>query len=413
MRVHFLHESVQHMIRRDISDQLSTMAKQFPAVAVVGPRQSGKTTLVKELFPDYAYVTLEDLDFRTIAQQDPRGFFATYAAYPGLIIDEVQEMPDLLSYMQGIIDKAYRPGYFIVTGSQHFLLYEKITQTLAGRIALLTLLPLSVHELQKADLLPPTVDSFLLKGGYPRPYVQPISVSTWCANYISTYVEKDVRKIVQVTDVISFQRLLKLCAARVGNIINYADLARDADISPHTAKAWLSILEASYIITFLPPFYNNFSKRVIKSPKLYFYDTALVCSLLGIKTTEEILLHPLKGALFESFVLSEMFKYIYNRNEVPRLYFWRDMQGHEIDVLIEKMVGVTIPIEIKSTMTMHDDFFKNILTWSKISGQESVTPHAIYAGNENFIRTKGMVYAWHSINKLLDTVLKQKSSDNF
>ncbi|HEV2916935.1 MAG TPA: ATP-binding protein [Candidatus Babeliales bacterium] len=392
------------MIRRDISNSLISLAQQFPVVGLFGPRQSGKTTLVKEIFANYAYVTLEDIDKRRDALEDPRGFFATYASYPGLIIDEVQEAPELLSYIQGIVDQHYRPGYFIVTGSQHFLLYEKITQTLAGRIALLTLLPLSVQELKIANLLPSTIESLLIKGGYPRLYAQPIDVQVWCINYISTYIEKDVRKVLNITDVIAFQRFLKLCVARIGNILNYADLARDAGISPHTVKSWLSILEASYIITLLSPFYNNFNKRVIKSPKLYFYDSALVCSLLGIRTAEELLLHPFKGAIFESFVISEMLKYFYNKNELPRLYFWRDAQGHEIDVLIEKSYGITIPVEIKASMTVHDNFYKGIIDWRSISNQSNVSGYIVYAGNENLIRTKGTIFAWHSIAALLQSL---------
>lgn len=306
------------IISRNITPHLKDLSKQFPVVAVMGPRQSGKTTLVRETFPSHAYVTLEDLDRRSAAKEDPRGFFATYAKRDGLIIDEIQEVPELLSYMQGIVDQGYRPGYFIITGSQHFLLYEKITQTLAGRIVILTLLPLAISELKSAHLLQDDVESLLIKGCYPRLYVQPISPATWCANYISTYVEKDVRQVLQITDVVSFQRFLKLCAARVGNLINYAELARDADLSPHTAKAWLSILEASYIIKLLYPYYKNFNKRVIKSPKLYFYDSSLACSLLGIKTAEELAIHPLKGPLFESLVITEMFKYSYNNGEQPQ-----------------------------------------------------------------------------------------------
>jgi uncharacterized protein len=248
------------IIRRRLTPYLKKLANQFPVVAVMGPRQSGKTTLAKETFPNYAYVTLEDLDRRIAAKEDPRGFLASYANRYGVIIDEIQEVPELLSYMQGIVDQGYRPGYFILTGSQHFLMYEKITQTLAGRIALLTLLPLSVEELRSTHMLLEDLESQLIKGFYPRLYSQPIDVQTWCSNYISTYVEKDVRQVLQISDVVLFQRFLKLCAARVGNVVNYASLARDADISPNTAKAWISILETSFIIKLLSPYYQNFNK---------------------------------------------------------------------------------------------------------------------------------------------------------
>lgn len=392
------------IIKRDITPHLITLSQQFPVVAVMGPRQSGKTTLVKETFPQYAYVTLEDLDKRAAAKDDPRSFFATYSQYIGLIIDEIQEVPELLSYMQGIVDQEYRPGYFIITGSQHFLMYEKITQTLAGRIALLTLLPLSVHELKTANMLPKDAASVLIKGFYPRLYSQPIPVQTWCSNYISTYIEKDVRQVLNISDVIAFQGFLKLCAARIGNMLNYADIARDAGISLNTAKAWISILEASYIIKLLPPYYKNFNKRVIKSPKIYFYDSALVCALLGIRTIEELHTHPLKGPLFESFVISEFFKYSYNQNQQPQIYFWRDVQGHEIDAIIEKTFDQTIPIEIKASMTFSDNFFRGLLDWQNITQQANIPSYAVYGGNENLERKNGRIFAWDSIAKMLQEV---------
>jgi uncharacterized protein len=379
------------IIRRDITTHLQNLARQFPVVAVMGPRQSGKTTLVKETFPDY---------------EDPRAFFATYAQRPGVIIDEIQEAPELLSYMQGIVDQSYRPGFFVITGSQHFLMYEKITQTLAGRIALLTLLPLSVHELQAAKLLPETLEATLLKGFYPRLYVQPFDVQTWYANYISTYVEKDVRQTLHISDVLSFQRFLKLCAARTGMLVNYASLARDADISPNTAKAWLSILESSYIIKLLAPYHRNFNKRVIKSPKLYFYDPALVCTLLGIRTTEDLMLSTMRGALVETFAISELFKYSYNNNLPPQIYFWRDAQGHEIDAIIEKSFETTVPIEIKAGMTITPEFFKGLAEWQEITKQPGQDGYVVYGGAESFTRKQGAIVAWHEIDRMLRTIYK-------
>jgi predicted AAA+ superfamily ATPase len=395
------------MIRRDIQDHLLSLATQFPAVAVMGPRQSGKTTLVKQVFLEYAYVTLEDIDKKLAAREDPRDFLSLYKNKKGLIIDEVQEVPELLSYMQGIIDQGYRPGFFILTGSQHFLMYEQITQTLAGRIALLTLLPLSVHELNSAHLVSSTCDELLLKGFYPRLYAQNINVRDWCMNYISNYVEKDVRAVLGITDVIAFQRFLKMCAARVGNLINYSDLARDCDISPNTAKAWLSVLETSFIIKLLPPYYKNFNKRVIKTPKLYFYDSALVCALLSIRTVEELSLHPLRGALFESFAISEMFKYSFNNNEQPAIYFWRDVQGHEIDAIIEKSFNVVVPVEIKPRKTIINDFFKGLLDWSSIIEQQDIPSYVIYAGDENMKYKKGHIFPWFAINDLLAEIYKK------
>jgi len=392
-------------INRDIATHLLSLAKQFPAVAVMGPRQSGKTTLVRATFPEYAYVSLENIDFRLMAKEDPRGFLASYTTRTGLIIDEVQEVPELLSYMQGILDEEYRPGFFILTGSQHFLMYEKITQTLAGRVALLTLLPLSVHEFRAANIMPHTLEALLIKGCYPRLYSQPIDVQTWFVNYINTYVEKDVRQVLQVTDLLTFQRFLKLCAARVGNLLNYADLARDCDISPHTAKAWIAVLETSYIIKLVAPYYKNFNKRVIKSPKLYFYDSAIVCSLLGIRTEEELVMHPMRGALFESCIMSELFKYSFNHNQQPHLYFWRDIQGHEIDCIIEKSYTQIVPVEIKSRRTISNDFFKGLIDWQKItSSEEAHQAYVVYGGNEAFQHKQGHIFPWDAIDTMLDEI---------
>jgi predicted AAA+ superfamily ATPase len=348
---------------------------------------------------------MEDLDRRAAAQQDPRGFFASFVNDPGVIIDEIQEVPELFSYMQGVVDEKYRPGFFIVTGSQQFSMHEKITQTLAGRIALLTLLPLSVNELKEAHLLPAQINSLFIKGFYPRVYAQNIEFELWFSNYISTYVEKDVRQVLQIADVVTFQRFLKLVAARVGNLVNYADLARDADISPNTAKAWLSVLEASYIIKLVAPYYKNFNKRVIKSPKLYFYDTALVCALLGIKESD-VPFHPLRGALFESFVVSELFKYNFNHVYQPQLYFWRDVQGHEIDCVIEKSLETVIPVEIKAGMTVTEDFFKGLIDWADITDQKSVSTYVVYGGND-YREYKGIrVFPWNVIAQMLDEVYK-------
>lgn len=392
------------MIKRDILPELLSLAKQFPAVAVMGPRQSGKSTLVKEAFPEYAYVSLEDIDKRAIAKDDPRGFLTSFSQRKGVIIDEVQEVPELFSYMHGIIDQAHRPGFFILTGSQHFLMYEKITQTLAGRIALLTLLPLSVNELKQSNLLADNMEPQLLKGFYPRLYSQEIDVQKWCSSYISTYVEKDVRQVLKITDVLTFQKFLKLCASRVGNLINYAELARDCEISPHTAKEWISVLETSFVIKLVAPYHNNFNKRVTKSPKLYFYDSALICLLLGIKTAEELYMHPIKGAIFESFVMSEIFKYSFNLGERPQIYFWRDVQGHEIDCVIEKSLGHTIPIEIKAGKTIGADFFKGLIDWQTITDQNEVQSYVVYGGNELITHKHGRIFAWNSIEKMLNEI---------
>lgn len=391
-------------IKRKITQHLIDLARQFSVIAVVGPRQSGKTTLVKETFPDYAYVSLEDLDAKLIAHEDPRGFLQAYAHHKGLIIDEAQEVPALFSYMQGVVDKEYRPGFFILTGSQNFLMHEKITQTLAGRIALLTLLPLSTQELSDAHLLPDDYEALMIKGGYPQLYERDIDVRTWCSNYITTYVERDVRQLLNITDLLTFGRFLKLCAARIGNLINYAELARDCDINAHTAKEWMAILEASYIVKLVPPYYRNFSKRLTQHPKLYFYDTSLVCQLLNIRSQDELFNHPLRGALFESFIISEFFKYNYNHNETPQIYFWRDAQGHEIDCIIEKNLITAIPIEIKASKTMSNDFFDGLLDWKKISKQENIESYVVYGGVDSIKREKGHIFSWKNLQQMLKLI---------
>jgi|SRR5579862_2274451 len=391
------------IIRRDITPFLLKVASQYPVVGVMGPRQSGKTTLVRQTFPQYKYVSMEDLDIRTSALEDPRKFLASFTQAQGLIIDEIQEVPALFSYLQGIVDQEYKPGFFIITGSQNFLMHEKITQTLAGRIALLTLLPLAITELHDAGLMPATLETVLHTGLYPRLYAHNLEAQGWFGNYISTYVERDVRQVLHIGDVISFQKFLRLCAARIGNLVNYADLARDCDIAPNTAKAWLSVLEASYIIRLVQPYHRNFNKRIIKSPKLYFYDTGLVCALLGIATAQDLYTHPLRGALFESFVISELYKYHYNQLLTPHLYFWRDVQGHEIDCIIERSMDTLIPIEIKSGMTIHADFFKGLTAWGAITGYTDQHAYVVYAGSQELQRTQGAVIPWFDVRKLVHT----------
>jgi predicted AAA+ superfamily ATPase len=248
-------------------------------------------------------------------------------------------------------------------------------------------LPLSTSELASAGMLASTSEECILKGGYPRLYVQPITIRDWCSNYISTYIEKDVRQVLGITDVVRFQRFLQLCAARIGNLINYSDLARDC-----------------VIIRLVTPYYKNFNKRVIKSPKLYFYDTALACTLLTIRNVEELSLHPIRGALFESFIISEIFKYNFNNNEVPAIYFWRDVQGHEIDVVIEKSFAAIVPIEIKARKTVSDDFFKALSDWEKITNQSECYPYIVYNGTEIMRYKKGHIYPWSAIHEMLKEI---------
>ncbi len=374
-------------------------AQQYPVVAVLGPRQSGKTTLTQQTFPDYDYVSMSDLDSRIQAQQDPRKFFARYESSKGLIVDEMQEVPELFSYMQGVVDRSKKLGFFIITGSSNFLLMKNITQSLAGRIAILELWPLSMQELDAAKLKKYKLEEILWRGMYPRLYVHDVDPSTWYANYITTYVERDVRQLLQVGDIVSFQKFLKLCAARVGNLLNYADLARDCDISPNTAKAWISILQTSFIITLLHPYYKNFSKRVVKTPKLYFNDVGLACRLLDIEDFNELFVHSMRGALFENFVINEFCKSECNLGKKPQLYFWRDVQGHEIDCIIEKSQTILIPVEVKSGMTVQPKFYKELIDWNEITGQ-STLGYIVYAGDQTFEGSHAQIVAWNNIDKI-------------
>lgn len=388
-------------IKREIQPILERMASQFPIVALVGPRQSGKTTLAKMTFPDYTYVTLEDLDRRRIALDDPRQFFAAFGQGVGLIIDEIQHVPDLFSYLQTIVDETYRPGRFIITGSQNFALLESISQSLAGRVTLLTLLPLTVDELRQANLLAPTLEENLIKGFYPRLYAQPIDPEIWLMDYISTYIERDVRQILKIGDIFSFQKFIALCAARIGSILNFSELARDTGVSPNTIKSWFSVLKASYIVYQLAPHYNNYSKRVIQTPKLYFYDTGLVCALLGIQSAQELFAHPMRGNLFESFAITEMFKYRYNMHKKPHLFYWRDTQQHEVDCVFEKRYDTLIPVEIKASMTFNNTLVRGLSQWQQIANIENTTAYLIYAGDTNLSYMHYQVYTWSHIKTVI------------
>jgi uncharacterized protein len=387
------------MIQRDVAKKVISYATKFPAIAILGPRQSGKTTLAKQLFPHYRYVSLEDFTIRLLATQDPKQFLQSIQNEHGVILDEVQNVPTLLSYMQGIIDESEKAGYFIVTGSHNILLNEAISQTLAGRIAIVTLLPLALSELVEQKLVPNTLESILFTGMYPRLYASALTAPEWYPSYIQTYIERDVRQIQQLFDVTLFQRFLKLCAARVGQLINITSLANDCGITFVTARGWLSLLEMSYIIFLLQPYYKNFNKRLTKSPKLYFYDTGILCSLLDIKQEEQLQFHHLRGSIFESFVISELAKSFYNKIERPTLYFWRDHHGTEIDCLIE-LGTVVIPIEIKSGVTFNNDFFHTLSKWDKIT-QTQGKKYVVYAGDQRWDMTKGILLPWRELTDII------------
>jgi uncharacterized protein len=385
------------MIERTLKTALQNAAR-MPVVALTGPRQSGKTTLVRDAFPDHEYVNLEFPDVRARVQEDPRLFLTRDVK--GLILDEIQRAPDLLSYIQGLVDEKKQPGRFILTGSQNLMVQEKVSQSLAGRVSLLNLLPFDIEELTVAGKVPHEPLEMIFKGGYPRLYDENLSPTEWLPSYIQTYIERDLRQIINVKDLGKFQIFLRLCAGRVGQLFNASSLAGEIGVDYKTIQAWLSVLQASYIIFLLYPYHKNFNKRLVKSPKLYFYDSGLVCSLLGIRSPDDLSLYPLKGEIFESFVIAELNKVICHRRLASELYFWRDSSGHEIDVLIDQGTRL-IAVEIKSGMTIHPDFFKNLIFWQSQSGALPDSCRLIYGGTENQMRTHGSLLSWQNLTACL------------
>jgi predicted AAA+ superfamily ATPase len=386
------------MIERRMKAKLEELARKFPVVAILGPRQSGKTTLAKETFPNHTFISLEDYDLRKSAEEDPRRFLSIYEKGEGLVIDEAQHVPELFSYLQTEVDRNATPGRFVLTGSQNFLLNQHISQTLAGRVAFVTLLPLSIGELQESGHLSSSIDGTMFKGGYPRIHAYDIPPSDWYPNYIRTYLERDIRDLAHVRDLGQFQRFVKLCAGRTGQLLNLTDLARDAAISPNTARAWIGMLEASYVIFLLQPHHNNFSKRLVKSPKIYFFDIGLVCSLLEVDDVSQVGTHYLRGALFESFVISELIKCRFNEGRRKNCFFWRDTSGHEVDCLIEKG-GELYPCEIKSGATVRDDFFSGLKFWCRVAGKPEDSGMVIYGGDHPHQRKQGRVLSWRQLEE--------------
>ena len=369
------------MIKRAISGTILDMATKFPVVTLTGPRQSGKSTLLKSCFADYKYVSLEDPDVRQLAENDPRGFLKGCGTK--CIIDEAQRAPDLFSYLQTIVDSNDACGQFILSGSHNFLLMERISQSLAGRTGILKLFPFSVTELRESGNLPSNLDDMLLKGCYPRLYDKAISAKEYFTSYIQTYIERDVRLLRNITDMAAFKRFLKLCAANVGSILNIASLARDAGISVATANSWISILEASFVLLRLPPYYKNFSKRVIKSSKIYFCDTGLLCNLLNIFSREQLQKSDLRGAIFENLVFTEHLKSALFKGEEPQLYFWRDTNQNEVDLLSETDSKLSA-IEIKSGETKNQKFYDGLKKFADIAEIPLSNTRVIYGGHDSY-----------------------------
>ena len=383
------------MIQRQAKEKLKDLSGKFKAIAVIGARQAGKTTLVKQVFKNKKYVSLENPDTRNFALSDPRGFLATYP--DGAILDEVQRTPEIFSYLQEVLDNSKAKGQFILTGSNNFLLQQSISQSLAGRVGYLQLLPFSLAELKKGKVLPATDDELMFKGFYPPVYDQNIPPTDWCPNYIRTYIERDVRQIKNITDLIVFEKFMRLLAGRNSQELNSTALATETGVDVKTIQTWIGILESSYIIYLLKPHFKNFNKTIVKRPKIYFYDTSIVCNLLGIQSVHQLATHPLRGAIFESMVITEMTKNRTNAGIAVNLFYWRDKTGHEIDVIIDK-AGKLVPVEIKSGQTMNTEFLKNLTYWRKLSKVNKA--QLLYGGTENQKRSDGTtIQNWREVMK--------------
>ena len=381
------------MIERTLASKMISLVKKFQLITLTGPRQSGKTTLVKATFPSMPYTSLEDPDIRQIALTDPRGFLSNYPT--GAILDEIQNTPELFSYVQSLVDEN-RQIHFILTGSSNFLLMEKISQTLAGRTAVLYLLPFSLKELKPFDK---SYESLIYNGQYPRIYDRDISPTDFYPSYIQTYVDRDVRLIKNIGDVNSFIQFTQLCAGRIGQPLNYASLANDAGISPNTAKSWISVLESSYLLYRLQPYHRNFNKRLVKSPKLYFYDTGIACSLLGIRDQNQIQSHYMKGSLFENLIINEFIKRNFNRGEFRQPYFWQDNHGKEIDCVLETSEKVTA-VEIKSAKTLATSYFDNLQYWRSLAASLENQEYVVYGGDQSMQTSAGSFISWRDLEQI-------------
>jgi uncharacterized protein len=399
------------MVPRTLTSRLRAAAEQYPVVTLTGPRQSGKTTLVRATFPGHGYVSLEDPELRTLALEDPKGLLGRFRGR--VILDEVQRVPDLFSYIQMAVDEQNVPGQFILTGSQNFLPMQTVSQTLAGRCAVLHLLPFALHELggrppvvlaelgrevpqpphsqQPADLF-----ELLVRGFYPRVHDRDLLAREWLGYYYRTYVERDVRTVTNVGDLETFGRFVRLCAGRCGQLLNLSSLAVDAGVTHTTARRWLSILEASFIVYLLRPHHRNFSKRLIRSPKLYLLDTGLLCYLLRIASADDLRLSPYRGAVFECFAVSELVKNFLHRGAEAPLFFWRDSAGHEVDVIID-FGRLQLPVEVKSAETVRPELLAGIDYWRKLAGSADHPAALVYAGTGSYRHRQVTVCSWEAL----------------
>lgn len=391
-------------VLRTIQDQLERLAAQHPVVTITGPRQSGKTTLSRTTFPEHAYVSLETPSERELASEDPLAFLARFGA-KGAILDEIQRAPELPSYLQGIVDDDPTPGRFVLTGSQSLSLLDRVSQSLAGRTALLELLPLDLSEIRRFPHPPRGLDTVLWEGGYPRIHDRELAPNEWLADYTATYLERDVRGLLAVGDLATFHRFLRLCAGRVGQLLNLTSLAADCGVAQPTARSWLSVLQASFIVFLLPPFHANLGKRLVKHPKLYFHDSGLAANLLGIENPGQLATHPLRGALFEGWTISEILKWHRNRARRPELSFYRERDRIEIDLLVERGEQLTL-IEAKAGRTPASDYFKAFphlveLIAARGDKRWRVARQAVvYGGEETQSRDVGELVSWSDIANL-------------
>lgn len=384
------------MIHRAASRKIKQLARKFPVIGLLGPRQSGKTTLAIDLFSKKPYISFENHDNVLLATNDPRAFLSQYKN--GAVFDEIQRVPQLLSYLQGVVDaQSNKVGLFVLIGSQNLLLLESVSQSLAGRIAFIHLLPFSIKELKESKFNLPRLNKLILNGGYPRLYDKKIASFDYYPNYLLTYVERDVRQIKNITNLALFQRFLKVCASRVGQEVNYSAFSNDTGVDQKTILSWFGILEASFIAFRLQPFYNNLGKRLTQMPKLYFYDTGICCSLLELETDSHVNTHPLRGALLENLVIVELMKARLNNGQRSNLYFWRDRTGNEIDVLLDQSTQV-VPIEIKSASTFTTDFLKGIKYWKKVNPQV-LNAYVVFNG-KNALIDDVEVLNWKDIEQI-------------
>lgn len=388
------------MIPRVLESRLRAMARKFPVVTVTGPRQSGKTTLCRAVFPDKPYVSLEAPDVQAFAREDPRGFLAQHRE--GAVLDEIHRVPALLSYLQTVVDERPARGRFVLTGSANFALLHSLGQSLAGRTAVLELLPLSLEEVRRFPEASEQLWELLWRGCYPAVYDRALEPGDWYPSYVATYVERDVRTILNVGDLVSFQTFVRLCAGRVAQLVNLSSLGADAGVTHGTAKSWLSVLEAGYVAWRLPPFHVNVSKRLIKTPKLHFLDTGLVCYLLGIRSADQLADHPLRGAIFETWVVSEILKARAHRGLAPAVSFFRDRSGTEVDAVVE-LGRSLLAVEAKSGQTIASDYFTALETFTSLSASarppRSVRSFVVYAGADSQRRSRTTIVPWSELDR--------------